>query len=114
MQKNWAALYSHQKKHSTDHGMRELWFRVITQALEDAKSGINTPQMYANKLKAEAWLTGGSADFCMVCELADIDPDIARRAFQRFFSGKAENVSLKEFLSQFQFNEKGQMYVESW
>lgn len=65
--------------------LERFWQKVLVQAMQDAESNISTPQMQYERRKARAWLKGGSDDFKMVCELANINPLQARAAFQRHF-----------------------------
>ncbi len=56
-----------------------LWRAVITQALMDAGSASQKREMKYDRAQAIAWLSGTSADFHIVCSMADMEPDYVRR-----------------------------------
>jgi len=58
---------------STTNSEVSLWRAVITQALMDAKSNSKKNSFIKAKKEAISWLLGGSDDFILVCELADLD-----------------------------------------
>lgn len=59
---------------------RNIWIKVLSQAIRDTRSK-------NNKIKERAikWLTEGSKDFTKVCELANIDSDKIRIFFKKKF-----------------------------
>lgn len=64
-------------------GEESLWLAVITQALMDAASKSQKPELLYHRNEARHWLLNGSSDFCTVCQLAGIDPDYTRRMAKR-------------------------------
>ena len=91
-------------------GCERLWRRVILQAVQDADSNIRSSQMRAAKHHARAWLTSGSRDFAMVCEMAGLHPQKTKQCFRRYFQ-QADSAPFSEI---FAFNRKGQLYVKYW
>lgn len=69
--------------HSAVKGETGLWIAVITQAVVDALSKSNNPELRYFKDEAIRWLTGNSKDFVQVCLLAGVDPDYIRRKAKR-------------------------------
>jgi len=77
------------ERHNPVAGERAMWIAVITQALMDALSKSKTPEALYFKEEAQHWLTGNSANFIMVCEMAGMHPDdIRRRAKKALASPK--------------------------
>jgi len=77
------------ERHNPVAGERAMWIAVITQALMDALGKSKTPESLYFKEEARHWLTGNSANFIMVCEMAGMHPDdIRRRAKKALASPK--------------------------
>lgn len=66
---------------------KRLWVSVVTQAIVDATSSKSITVKSAKSRRRErtairdlarGWLLSRSVDFDMVCELADLNPDMVR------------------------------------
>jgi hypothetical protein len=60
-----------------------LWIAVITQAMQDALTKSRKSEDLYYKQEAVAWLTGNSASFIFVCQLAGLHHDDIRRKAKR-------------------------------
>jgi hypothetical protein len=65
-------------------GEQTLWTAVVAQALRDARIPNDTKAKGEKKARKEArdWLLGNSPDFRMACDLANLDPDAVREAWE--------------------------------
>lgn len=61
------------------YGERSLWRAVIVQMLEDASNNSQKDEDIYNRDVARHWLTSGSQDFYMVCDLAGFDVGYLKR-----------------------------------
>lgn len=60
--------------------LRQMWQRVILQAVRDALSvgGVKSGQVRLQRREARDWMDGGTKDFDHVCTLAGFSPDAVR------------------------------------
>ena len=70
----------------TKDGYVRLWKAVLAQLIVDAKS--NSAKKANHKIKQEAlnFLLSDNEDFRVLCELASIDPDLARKYLVKYFT----------------------------
>ncbi len=67
-----------------------MWRAVIDQALDDFLFNSSDSYSETNYLEAKIWLRWNSADFVEVCNLALIDPELARQIIFRIVGGQDE------------------------
>ena len=69
-------------KDGTDLEHRKLWRAVIIQAIKDACGVSDGGMAPSNSVRvvAKKWLTNRSKDLFLVCELAQISPDVVMAA----------------------------------
>lgn len=55
---------------------KTLWRSVVTQAIVDATTIPRNTKMRIEKDQAINWLLSDKKDFCLVCEMADLNPQL--------------------------------------
>ena len=65
-----------------------LWRAVLDQAVQDFAYKGKSEDGLQNKLDVERWLKYRKEEFELVCSLAEIDPDRARKEFIKYKEGE--------------------------
>lgn len=81
-------------------GARQMWRRVIMQALRDALCTAPSRDRgsRSHRAEAQAWFEGRSSDFDHVCTLAGLDADVIREWWQSVRDDQQKLDDYKRFM----------------
>lgn len=77
---------------------RALWMSVAMQALIDARSNSNKPEMRSIRKSARTWIQPAGeelSDFELVCDLAGIESEVAQKRFLEIVEGSEIGVDFR-------------------